>query len=245
MVLPSEIASIASAISGLTASVSLIYVGIQTRLSVRHTRALIQQGTTARTTSILLGQMNAEATAIWIDGNGGTPTPKLIRERQFHYQCGIAMIALSTTRLRIPGNSSPETTSFGLATHRKIFHCSRQFRSERDAILKVKVRRARTLALRMAQRESAGRSEKRNAKNSPTRLYFRAELLPYFRPMSLWEVSCLSRELRLAQIAKSLVDGARFTWPCSRLVVNLNLSWSPHAGEAVSSTRSRLFVHPN
>ena len=34
MVLPSEIASIASAVSGLTATVSLIYVGIQIRLSM-------------------------------------------------------------------------------------------------------------------------------------------------------------------------------------------------------------------
>jgi len=60
-VLSSEIASIASAVSGLTATVSLIYVGIQIRLSMRHTRALIQQGTTARTTNILLGRMSAEA----------------------------------------------------------------------------------------------------------------------------------------------------------------------------------------
>jgi hypothetical protein len=93
-VLPSEYASIASAVSGLTATVSLIYVGIQIRLSMRHTRALIQQGTTARTTNILLGRMSAEAVAIWIEGNGGTATPQLIREHQFHNQCGIAMIAM-------------------------------------------------------------------------------------------------------------------------------------------------------
>jgi hypothetical protein len=93
-VLPSEIASIASAFSGVTATISLIYVGIQIRLSMRHTRAQIQQGTTARTTNILLGQMNAEAAAIWIEGNGGTPTAELVRERQFYCQCGIAMIAM-------------------------------------------------------------------------------------------------------------------------------------------------------
>ena len=91
---PSEIASIATAVSGLAATVSLIYVGIQIRLSIRHTRASIQQGTTAQTTNILLGRMNAEAVAIWIEGNGGTPTPELIREHQFHNQCGIAMIAM-------------------------------------------------------------------------------------------------------------------------------------------------------
>ena len=94
MVLPSEFASIASAFSGVAATVSLIYVGIQIRLSMRHTRALIQQGTTARTTNILLGQMNAEAAEIWIEGNGGAPTPELVRERQFHCLCGIAMIAM-------------------------------------------------------------------------------------------------------------------------------------------------------
>jgi len=93
-VLPSEIASIASAVSGTAATISLIYVGIQIRLSIRHTRASIQQGTTARTTNILLGRMSAEAVAIWIEGNGGTPTPELIRQHQFHNQCAIAMIAM-------------------------------------------------------------------------------------------------------------------------------------------------------
>jgi hypothetical protein len=38
--------------------------------------------------------MNAEAVTAWIEGNGGTPTPELIRHRQFYYQCGIAMIAM-------------------------------------------------------------------------------------------------------------------------------------------------------
>ncbi len=91
---PSEIASIASTVSGLTATVSLIYLGIQTRLNVRHNRALIQQGTTARTTNILLGWMSAEAAVVWIEGNGGEATPELIRERQFHCHCGITMIAM-------------------------------------------------------------------------------------------------------------------------------------------------------
>ena len=38
--------------------------------------------------------MNPEAVAVWIEGNGETPTPELIRERQFYYHCGIAMIAM-------------------------------------------------------------------------------------------------------------------------------------------------------
>jgi hypothetical protein len=55
---------------------------------------VIHQGTAARTTSILLGFMNAEIVSAWIEGNGGTATPELIRQRQFHYHCGIAMIAM-------------------------------------------------------------------------------------------------------------------------------------------------------
>jgi hypothetical protein len=90
----SDVASIGSAISGLAVTASLIYVGIQTKQNVRHTRALIHQGTAARTTNILLGFMNAEIVSAWIEGNGGTATPELIRQRQFHYHCGIVMIAM-------------------------------------------------------------------------------------------------------------------------------------------------------
>jgi hypothetical protein len=94
MVSLSEMASIAAAVSGLAAAVSLIYVGIQIRQSVRHTMAQIHQGTAARTTTILLGRMNADTVAAWIEGNGGAPTPELIRSRQFQDQCGLVMIAM-------------------------------------------------------------------------------------------------------------------------------------------------------
>jgi hypothetical protein len=90
----SEISSISTAVSGLVVTVSLIYLAIQTQQNVRHTRALIHQGTAARTTTLLLGLMNADAAAAWIEGNGGTPTPELIRQRLFHHQCGTAMIAM-------------------------------------------------------------------------------------------------------------------------------------------------------
>jgi hypothetical protein len=90
----SDIASIATAVSGLVVTASLIYVGIQTKQNVRHTRALIHQGTAARTTNVLLGFMNAEIVTAWIEGNGRRATPELIRQRQFHYHCGIAMIAM-------------------------------------------------------------------------------------------------------------------------------------------------------
>ena len=90
----SDIASIATAVSGLAVTASLIYVGIQTKQNVSHTRALIHQGTAARTTQFLLACMDAEIVAAWIEGNGGTSTPQLIRRRQFHYQCGAAMVAM-------------------------------------------------------------------------------------------------------------------------------------------------------
>ena len=38
--------------------------------------------------------MDPDVVAAWIEGNGGTPTPELIRRRQFHYHCGTAMIAM-------------------------------------------------------------------------------------------------------------------------------------------------------
>jgi hypothetical protein len=38
--------------------------------------------------------MDPEIISTWIEGNGGTPTPELIKQRQFHYHCGITMIAI-------------------------------------------------------------------------------------------------------------------------------------------------------
>ena len=91
----SELASLATAISGLAVTASLIYLAIQTRQNARHTRALIHQGTAAEpTTAILLGFMNPDMVAAWIEGNGGKTTPEAIRARQFYYHCGTAMIAM-------------------------------------------------------------------------------------------------------------------------------------------------------
>jgi len=116
----SDIASIATAISGLAVTASLIYVGIQTKQNVRHTRALVHQGTAARTTNILLGFMNPEAVTAWIVGNGGTPTPELIRQRQFYYQCGLAMVAMEDYfSQHEDGLLSDEQFSRGRATFRE------------------------------------------------------------------------------------------------------------------------------
>jgi hypothetical protein len=117
----SEIASIATAISGFVVTISLIYVAIQTQQNVRHTRALIHQGTAARTTALLLGSMNAVAAAVWIEGNGGTPTPELIRKRQFHQHCGTAMIAMEDYfSQHEEGLLSDEQFARGSATFREL-----------------------------------------------------------------------------------------------------------------------------
>jgi hypothetical protein len=118
----SELASFASAFSGLTATASLIYVAIQTRLSIRHTRAMIHQGTAARTTNLLLGLSNAEAVAAWIEGNGGSPTPALIKERQFYYHCGVVMVAMEDYfSQHEEGLLSDEQFSRGSASFRERF----------------------------------------------------------------------------------------------------------------------------
>ena len=90
----SEVASLATAVSGLVVTVSLIYVAIQIRQNARHTKALIHQGTAARTVTMLLKFMEADVVTAWIEGNGGTPTPELIRQRQFYYHCGVNMVAM-------------------------------------------------------------------------------------------------------------------------------------------------------
>jgi hypothetical protein len=50
----SDIASVASVVSGLAVLGSLIYLGLQTRQDTKHSRALIQQGRAARTAETLI-----------------------------------------------------------------------------------------------------------------------------------------------------------------------------------------------
>src|ERR1700759_3954704 len=80
----SDFASLSTAISGVAVTVSLIYLIIQTRQNIRHTRALIHQGSSARTTAIVLANMEADASSAWLAGNGVTPTPTKIRRAQFN-----------------------------------------------------------------------------------------------------------------------------------------------------------------
>ena len=93
----SDLASLSTAISGLVVTVSLVYLAIQTRQNTKHTRSLIQQGGSARTTAIMLAQTNPENSAAWLAGNGVDPTPAEIRRFQFSLMCGTLLTAIEDT----------------------------------------------------------------------------------------------------------------------------------------------------
>lgn len=90
----SDLASLGSFVSGVAVTVSLIYLIIQTRQSVRHTRALIQQGASARTTQIALSQTDAGNAAAFLQANGVNPTNEAIRQMQFAMMCTTWIAAL-------------------------------------------------------------------------------------------------------------------------------------------------------
>jgi hypothetical protein len=90
----SEFATITTAISSIAVTVSLIYLILQTQQSVRHTRALIQQGASARTVAIVLANQMPDASAVWCLGNGRQPTPDVVRKGQFHLMCQTSITAL-------------------------------------------------------------------------------------------------------------------------------------------------------
>lgn len=90
----SDFASLSTAVSGVAVTISLIYLAIQTRQNSKHTRALIQQGATARTTEIMISVSETERSAAWVKGNGEEPTQDAIRKLQFNLQCGLAISAM-------------------------------------------------------------------------------------------------------------------------------------------------------
>jgi hypothetical protein len=90
----SDLASLGSFVSGVAVTVSLIYLIIQTRQNVRHTRALIQQGASARTTQIALSQTEPGNAAAFLQANGVDPTQEAVRQMQFAMMCTTWMAAL-------------------------------------------------------------------------------------------------------------------------------------------------------
>lgn len=105
----SDFASLSTAISGIAVTLSLIYLAIQTRQNANHTRALILQGATERSTNIMLANTSPESSAAWLWGNGTEPTPQAVRQLQFNLMCGTAINAMEDFfSQRSEGLMSPE-----------------------------------------------------------------------------------------------------------------------------------------
>jgi hypothetical protein len=90
----SDLASLGSFVSGVAVTVSLIYLIIQTRQNVRHTRGLVIQGASARTTAIVLANQGRDMMTAWIEGNGGELTEEAIKRGQFLLMCQTSVTAL-------------------------------------------------------------------------------------------------------------------------------------------------------
>jgi hypothetical protein len=90
----SDFASLSTAVSGIAVTISLIYLAIQTRQASKHTRALIQQGASARTTGIMISTEDTEKSIAWLKGNGAEPTEDAVHKLQFNLQCGLAINAV-------------------------------------------------------------------------------------------------------------------------------------------------------
>ena len=81
-----DLASLGSFVSGVAVLISLIYLGIQTRQTSKHTKALILQNRVQRILSHHLAIADKDLVAPWIAENGGVPTEDAIRHRQFWLQ---------------------------------------------------------------------------------------------------------------------------------------------------------------
>lgn len=82
-----EVALIASIISGVAVTISLVYLALQINQNTRHTRAQIQQARVTRLIDQMIGFSDADKCAAYIRGNGRDPTPEAIQDRQFYMQC--------------------------------------------------------------------------------------------------------------------------------------------------------------
>ena len=96
-----DLASLGSFVSGVAVLVSLIFLYFQLRQvrqqveqNNRHTQALIWQEATARGVNALLAMADADLCAAYIAGNGGTPTPEAIKERQFFLQVSASSLSM-------------------------------------------------------------------------------------------------------------------------------------------------------
>jgi hypothetical protein len=97
----SDLAALGSFVSGIAVLVSLVFLYFQMRQlkeqsaqQTHHMKAMIWQEMTARGVHLMAAQTNADLCAAYIAGNGGTPTPEAIRQRQFMLQTMASSLSL-------------------------------------------------------------------------------------------------------------------------------------------------------
>src|SRR5689334_18120021 len=78
-----DLASIATVISGTAVVVSLIYLALQVQQNTKHTRALIHQGRIARSVGLHLNLAEPHFADAWIVASGAAVTPAESLRRQF------------------------------------------------------------------------------------------------------------------------------------------------------------------
>lgn len=78
-----DLAALANILSSLAIVASLVYLGLQTHQNVKHTRALIHQGRTARTMDIGMRLADADLSAAVILASGGVATAEAVKSTQF------------------------------------------------------------------------------------------------------------------------------------------------------------------
>jgi hypothetical protein len=85
----SDLSSLGSFVSSVAVLVSLAYPALQTRQNVRHTKALIWEGSADRTTSEHLAYLQPGVAESALVGNGDDASLDAVRDLQFDHLCSV------------------------------------------------------------------------------------------------------------------------------------------------------------
>jgi len=83
----SDLASLGSFVSGVAVLASLIYLALQTRQNVKHTRALLNLGSAERGMNLFLARATPDAARVWVAENDGAADPSKVQYEQFINMC--------------------------------------------------------------------------------------------------------------------------------------------------------------
>jgi hypothetical protein len=85
----SELSSLGSFVSSVAVLISLAYLALQTRQNVRHTKALIWEGSADRTSSEHLAYLQPGVAESALIGNGDEASLDAVRDLQFNHLCSV------------------------------------------------------------------------------------------------------------------------------------------------------------